>query len=286
MSHLSGKYAIVGVGETEYSRGSGRSTRALGVEAVRKAMLEVAGIGTSAVVGSATMASGSVLGVTDATLVLAGVVNNGGTISVNPSTSPTTLAIVGSVTLLGGGKLAMATQNGDVSRIVAGGGFATLIGEGISLDELAIGFTLGLLRLPAALVIVLIALQAFIAAQLGLRLGSRLSERLREGAERLAGAALTGLGIVPFIYVVSGFPRFANYPFTPVQAYLGIAVFVAVLWLFCRTHHDLGANWSWSRQIKCYFDWEHAVFGSPVVYAPGKSHLTSDLFWAPLQIFF
>jgi manganese efflux pump family protein len=45
-------------------------------------------------------------------------------------------------------------------------------------------------------VIVLIALQAFIAAQLGLRLGSRLSERLREGAERLAGAALTGLGIV------------------------------------------------------------------------------------------
>jgi putative Mn2+ efflux pump MntP len=44
-------------------------------------------------------------------------------------------------------------------------------------------------------VIVLIALQAFILAQLGLRLGSRLSERLREGAERLAGAALTGLGI-------------------------------------------------------------------------------------------
>jgi putative Mn2+ efflux pump MntP len=61
---------------------------------------------------------------------------------------------------------------------------------------LAIGFTLGLLRLPAGLVIVLIALQAFIVAQLGLRLGTRLSERLREGAERLAGAALTGLGIV------------------------------------------------------------------------------------------
>ena len=38
MSNLSGKYAIVGVGETEYSRGSGRSTRTLGVEAVRAAM--------------------------------------------------------------------------------------------------------------------------------------------------------------------------------------------------------------------------------------------------------
>jgi hydrogenase/urease accessory protein HupE len=45
-------------------------------------------------------------------------------------------------------------------------------------------------------VIGLVALQAFIVAQLGLRLGSRLSERLREGAERLAGVALTALGVV------------------------------------------------------------------------------------------
>jgi putative Mn2+ efflux pump MntP len=72
---------------------------------------------------------------------------------------------------------------------------ALLLGASISLDELAIGFTLGLLRLPAGLVIVLIAIQAFIAAQLGLRLGGRLSERSRESAERLAGAVLTGLGI-------------------------------------------------------------------------------------------
>jgi putative Mn2+ efflux pump MntP len=45
-------------------------------------------------------------------------------------------------------------------------------------------------------VIVLIALQAFILSQLGLRLGNRLSERLREGAERVAGLALTALGLV------------------------------------------------------------------------------------------
>src|SRR5688500_18802029 len=38
MTHLSRKYAIVGVGETEYSRGSGRSTRTLGVEAARAAV--------------------------------------------------------------------------------------------------------------------------------------------------------------------------------------------------------------------------------------------------------
>lgn len=36
--HLRGRYAVVGVGETGYVRGSGRTTRALGTEAVRKAM--------------------------------------------------------------------------------------------------------------------------------------------------------------------------------------------------------------------------------------------------------
>lgn len=73
---------------------------------------------------------------------------------------------------------------------------ALLLGVSISLDELAIGFTLGLLRLPVTLTIGLIALQTFIVTQLGLRLGNRLSEQLREGAERLAGLALTGLAIV------------------------------------------------------------------------------------------
>jgi putative Mn2+ efflux pump MntP len=69
------------------------------------------------------------------------------------------------------------------------------LGISISLDELAIGFTLGLLHISAALVIALIAVQTLIVTQLGLRLGNRLGERIREGAERLAGAALTTLGI-------------------------------------------------------------------------------------------
>ena len=38
MKSLRDKYCIVGVGETEYSRNSGRTTRAMAVEAVRKAM--------------------------------------------------------------------------------------------------------------------------------------------------------------------------------------------------------------------------------------------------------
>jgi putative Mn2+ efflux pump MntP len=70
------------------------------------------------------------------------------------------------------------------------------LGISISLDELAIGFTLGLLHVSAVLVIALIAVQTLIVTQLGLRLGGRLGEQIREGAERLAGVALTTLGIV------------------------------------------------------------------------------------------
>src|SRR5579875_459889 len=67
------------------------------------------------------------------------------------------------------------------------------LGISISLDELAIGFSLGLARLPVGAVIVAIAVQAFVAAQLGLFLGARVGERIREGAGRLAGLALLAL---------------------------------------------------------------------------------------------
>jgi protein-S-isoprenylcysteine O-methyltransferase Ste14 len=66
----------------------------------------------------------------------------------------------------------------------------------------------------------------------------------------LLGASLTGLGVVPFVYVVTHFPRFADYPFTPVLSYLGVAVDVVCLWMFHRTHRDLGENWSVSLDLR------------------------------------
>jgi protein-S-isoprenylcysteine O-methyltransferase Ste14 len=66
----------------------------------------------------------------------------------------------------------------------------------------------------------------------------------------LLGASLAGLGIVPGLYVAAHVPRFADYPFSPVQGYLGIAVYMGVLWLFYRTHRDLGTNWSVSLDLR------------------------------------
>ena len=82
------------------------------------------------------------------------------------------------------------------SRIMTSSGLALVgLGISISLDELAIGFSIGLVRLPVSAVIVAIALQAFVAAQLGLAIGATIAERWRERAEQVAGIGLILLGI-------------------------------------------------------------------------------------------
>ena len=85
---------------------------------------------------------------------------------------------------------------------------AALIGVGlsVSLDELAIGFALGLARVPIIPALIVIAVQAFIVSQVGFGLGRRIGQSVREGAQRLAGIVLIAvagllllarLGVVP-----------------------------------------------------------------------------------------
>ncbi len=88
-----------------------------------------------------------------------------------------------------------ADEEDKASRIMSSRGLALVgLGISISLDELAIGFSIGLVRLPVSTVIAVIALQAFVAAQLGLAIGAKIAERWRERAERVAGIALILLG--------------------------------------------------------------------------------------------
>jgi manganese efflux pump family protein len=97
---------------------------------------------------------------------------------------------IGALTLLG---VWMLVHEDDdererVGRLASGHGLV-LIALSISLDELAIGFTIGLLHLSLWLAVILIGAQAFTVAQLGLRLGARLSETI-------AGIALIGLALL------------------------------------------------------------------------------------------
>ncbi|MBP0614681.1 protein-S-isoprenylcysteine O-methyltransferase [Jiella mangrovi] len=62
--------------------------------------------------------------------------------------------------------------------------------------------------------------------------------------------SLSGLGIVPGIFVATGFPRFATYDPSPILTGLGIAAMIAALVLFRLTHKALGKMWSVSLDIR------------------------------------
>jgi protein-S-isoprenylcysteine O-methyltransferase Ste14 len=71
---------------------------------------------------------------------------------------------------------------------------------------------------------------------------------LRERIILLIGFA--GLLFVPMVYVVTGFPAAAERAFIPAAAWAGVACLIAALWLFLRSHAELGRNWSISLEMR------------------------------------
>ena len=65
----------------------------------------------------------------------------------------------------------------------------------------------------------------------------------------LAFASL-GLFVIPAVYVLTGFPALLDRPFIPAIAWLGPVAQCAALWLFRRSHVDLGRNWSISLEVR------------------------------------
>jgi protein-S-isoprenylcysteine O-methyltransferase Ste14 len=62
--------------------------------------------------------------------------------------------------------------------------------------------------------------------------------------------SLCGLGVIPFVYIVTAFPRSAAYAFQPAQAWLGLCFAAASLLMFQLTHRALGRNWSISLDVR------------------------------------
>ena len=106
----------------------------------------------------------------------------------------------------------------------------------------------------------------------------RRSDRLRERI--LLSISLTGLGILPAVYVFVGFHGVADYSFQPWAAWLGTAVFACSLWLFDRTHKDLGRNWSVTLEVReqhrlitrgVYHHIRHPMYSALVLYSLGQA---------------
>ncbi|MDR3637638.1 MAG: porin [Isosphaeraceae bacterium] len=59
------------------------------------------------------------------------------------------------------------------------------------------------------------------------------------------------------------------------------------LWANRLNQIDLGFNWYMTKNVKFYFDWEHAMFSQPVYYRPGPGlQKYSDLYWLRLQFYY
>lgn len=64
--------------------------------------------------------------------------------------------------------------------------------------------------------------------------------------------AITSLGmmILPLVYLITPFLSFANYTLPLYVHLIGIAMIPFMLWLFYRSHKDLGRNWSVTLEIR------------------------------------
>lgn len=117
------------------------------------------------------------------------------------------------------------------------------------------------MTMRAALLVYLAGAVIWFIIRIPARRGSRKTAvrvSARTLRERILMAiSLTGLGIVPLAYVASHLARtrprlfaFADYSFVPALAWAGAIVFALALWLFYRTHQQLGRNWSVSLDIR------------------------------------
>jgi protein-S-isoprenylcysteine O-methyltransferase Ste14 len=73
-------------------------------------------------------------------------------------------------------------------------------------------------------------------------------DHIRE--QTLMVISYSGLFVVPLIYVLTGEPKFADYEFHPIQAWIGTLVLAAGMVLLRRTHRDLGRAWSITLEIR------------------------------------
>jgi protein-S-isoprenylcysteine O-methyltransferase Ste14 len=102
-------------------------------------------------------------------------------------------------------------------------------------------------------------------------------DRIYESA--LLILSFMGYLAVPIIYVSTSWLSFANYPPQPVLLAAGIVASVASLWLFWRSHADLGRNFS----IKLVIREQHALVTTGVYGLIRHPMYASALLWSLAQ---
>jgi len=100
------------------------------------------------------------------------------------------------------------------------------------------------------------------------------------GLERsLLMISTTGLGILPALFVFSDILRFADYPIQFWQPWLGLLVFAFALWMFRKTHAQLGRNWSVTLEVRV----DHSLITDGVYAHVRHPMYTAFWLWALAQ---
>jgi protein-S-isoprenylcysteine O-methyltransferase Ste14 len=102
----------------------------------------------------------------------------------------------------------------------------------------------------------------------------------RKGRLEVGLLMLAMLGfVVPLIWLASPVFAFAEYPLRIGPLIAGIACFVVGLWLFHRSHADLGTNWSVTVQVRAghrlitqgvYRHVRHPMYSALLLYSVGQ----------------
>lgn len=89
-----------------------------------------------------------------------------------------------------------------------------------------------------------------------------------------------GMFLLPMVYVLTPWFSFANYSLPVWANILGILTFAIALWLFWKSHHDLGKNWSPTLQVRE----GHGLVTHGIYQTIHHPMYTSILLWAIAQV--
>lgn len=89
-----------------------------------------------------------------------------------------------------------------------------------------------------------------------------------------------GFGVLPVVYVITGWPRLATYPFVAPFALLGGVLFLAGIAIIHRAHRDLGRGFSGHLEIRR----EHPLATAGIYRHVRHPMYLAYLFWALAQV--
>ena len=105
--------------------------------------------------------------------------------------------------------------------------------------------------------------------------------RSRRGTLEIALLSVAWLAFfVPLVWVVAPIFAFADYPLRPAPLLAGVVALTVGLWLFARSHTDLGTNWSITLEVRekhqlitegIYRHIRHPMYSALLVYSIGQA---------------